>query len=829
MRAPVTLWAARAAATGPARERASRIALASVFFMVASRASAQSVSIDEAPANPAAPAVKPAPSAASAAKAPTAVIAPPKPISMPLAYPDGESSESDVELELTISKTGAVSGVTLVRGNPPFADVALSAVKAWTFSPATRDGVAIAAKIRFKVRFTPPPPATDAAETPALELEPRATHTTAPAPSPSPSAAETEVVVQGVREPLRMQLGHAEIHDLPGAFGDPYRAIESLPGVVPIVSGLPYFYVRGAPPGNVGYFFDGIPVPYLYHFAAGPGVLHPGFVDHVDLYPAAYPARFGRFTGAIVAGEMAPPGTRVRGEASVRVIDSGAMVEAPFANQRGSVMLGGRFSYTGLVLSLLVPELTLNYWDYQARVRYDLSPHDTVELLAFGAGDFLSQEEHDFQGGGFDSEGIPRPTQQTTRKETIVDVNFHRLDLRWDHRLPRGNWRNAVLFGIDRTGADNGNVHVTNTLVGARTEYDRQLSSSVELRAGADVLFESLAQDVKTDDDRSDSNGERPPSAPTEPGDRQSSDDPDFGLDRARKDLTAGVRADVVWNLSKRIQVTPGVRVDLYVSGDRSRIGVDPRISARYELSEKLSIVHGLSYVHQAPSFVVPVPGFKPSLKGGLQSALQHSAGINYALPAGFQGSLTVFQNAFFNMTDFVSLVQLQNSAGVDDLQELRSLGHAYGLELMLRRSLARDLGGFLAYTLSRSLRGSGRLEGPSTTDRTHVVNLGLSYNLGRNWRLGGRWLFYSGIPSRVAYVEAAKAPPRTPPFWRVDFKLQKRWTIIPDRAWWGLVLEVLNTTLNKEVVSGECNAFYCSNESIGPVTIPSIGVEGAF
>jgi len=190
---------------------------------------------------------------------------------------------------------------------------------------------------------------------------------------------------------------------------------------------------------------------------------------------------------------------------------------------------------------------------------------------------------------------------------------------------------------------------------------------------------------------------------------------------------------------------------------------------------------------------------------------------------------LGVFQNAFFNMTDLISLAQLRNTSDEKDDKDFRSTGHAYGVELMIRRSLARNIGGFVSYTLSRSTRSDGNLEGPATTDRTHVLNLALSGNLGRNWRLGGRWLFYSGIPSRVAYIQAAQSPPRTPPFWRLDFKLQKRWYIKAPDAWWGVVLEVLNTTLNKEVLNGDCNAFRCSNESIGPVTIPSIGAEGAF
>jgi TonB family protein len=778
----------------------------------ASGALAQSISIDDdsskAAPKPPSPTSAPAP---IPAPAPEPVI-PPRALVTPITYPGQVRGEQDVVLELTISAQGTVTSALAISGEAPFTDAALEASKSWLFEPAKRGTRSIAAKIRFLVHFVPP----------REETTPEPAQASAPAASPSaPKApaepAMQEILVVGQKEPIKHTLGRADVHDMPGAFGDPYRAIEALPGVVPIASGLPYFYVRGAPPGNVGYFFDGIPVPYLYHFAAGPGVLQPAFVDHVDLYPGAYPARYGRFAGAIVAGEMAPPTYRLRGEASIRWIDSGATVEAPFASGRGSAMIGGRFSYTAAVLSLLVPEVSVNYWDYQARIRYALDSKNSVEVLSFGAGDFLSETET-----GFRTTQTPNgpSSQRVTEENTIVDVGFHRLDLRWDRRLSEGNWRNALMLGYDRTGADNGNVTVRSRMVGLRSEYRQALDKRVTLRAGGDVLFETLAQN--------DNSGQV--ARVGDSGAIGSSDDdgPNFGLTRARRDLTSGLWTDLVLAVSPKLEITPGLRADLFVSGGRIAFAVDPRISVRYRLSKKLSVTHGLALVHQAPSFVVPVPGFKPSLEGGLQSAVQYSAGLSYALPAGFESSLALFQNVFFNMTDLVSLVQLQSTTSKDE-QDFRATGHAYGFELMLRRSLSRRVGGYVSYTLSRSMRSSGELEGPATTDRTHVVNVALSADLGRDWRLGGRWLFYSGIPAHVAYVAAAKAPPRTPPFWRLDFKLQKRWYIKRPDVWWGIALEVLNTTLNKEVLNGDCNALACKFDSIGPVTIPSIGAEGAF
>jgi len=785
----------------------ARTLLGAVYF--APCAVAQSVSIDDRPAAAPGPAT---PTPVPTTKPERKPVSPPRALATPVTYPAQAVGEQEVVLELTIARDGTVASAFVISGDAPFTDAALSASTSWLFEPAKRGAQPIAAKVRFAVRFVPP--RVDSAVEPA----PR---TNVSAVKASAAPATQEILIIGQREPIKLTLGRADVHDIPGAFGDPYRAIEVLPGVVPIASGLPYFYVRGAPPGNVGYFFDGIPVPYLFHFAAGPGVLQPSFVDHVDLYPGAYPARYGRFAGAIVAGEMAPPAYRFRGEASIRLIDSGATVEAPFAAGRGSAMVGGRFSYTGTVLSLLVPEISLNYWDYQARVRYELDSKNSVEMLSFGAGDFLSDIETRYettQGANGDF-----MTERVRRANTIVDVGFHRLDLRWDHRIPNGNWRNALMLGLDRTGGDNGNVTVRNRMLGARSEYRQALTQRKTLRAGGDVLFESLAQQVNNQNSepaRSD-NG-------STVGSSSSNNDPDFGFDRARRDLTCGIWADLVLTLTPKLEVTPGLRADLFVSGGRVALAIDPRISARYELTKKLTVTHGLALVHQAPSFVVPVPGFKPSLRGGLQTAVQYSAGLSYSLPAGVESSFAVFQNAFFHMTDLISLIQLQNTTSESE-KDFRATGRAYGLELLVRRSLARRVGGFVSYTLSRSVRAAGELEGPATTDRTHVLNLGLSGDLGRNWRLGGRWLFYSGIPTRVAYVAAAKAPPRTPPFWRLDFKLQKRWYIKHPDVWWGLALEVLNTSLNKEVLNGDCNAFSCKFERIGPVTIPSIGAEGAF
>lgn len=777
-----------------------------------------------------APATPPPPAAAAQPKpkaAPKVVL--PEPISAEVTYPSEASGAHRVVLQLTLRTDGTVERAVAVEGSPPFSSHAEKEALLWRFRPAMRDGAPVAATIRFLVEFEPHtrPVAEPEPESKAPAAKAATERPTAPVPDQPP----LEVVVHGQRAPATRRLGRAEIRELPGAFGDPFRAVEALPGVVPIVSGVPYFYVRGAPPGNVGYYFDGVPVPMLYHFAAGPGVLHPAFVEQVDLYPAVYPVRYGRFAGGIVAGEMGAPSHTWRGEASIRLVDSGGMLEAPFSDGRASAMLGGRYSYTALVLSLIVPEITLQYWDYQSRVKYPLGQDDSLEVLFFGSGDVLTVEQEEY---AYDS------TEPELVTHSVVDVNFHRLDLRHDRKLRSGRWRNAVLLGLDNTAADEGNVRFINRMIGARSELEQLLEPGVTLRSGADVLFEGLAQRLDNDEDRDEVDMPPPsdlpsgtptaqPSPPIEP-DEESDEAPDFGFDQARSDLVIGAYTDLVLDAGSGVELIPGLRADLFISGRDVALGVDPRIVARLAITDALTATHGLGLAHQLPSFVIPIPGVKPSLRGGLQRALQHSAGLDAKLPGGVFGSFVLFHNLFFNLTDYIGLVQLSQTEDAGGTPEnLRMNGRGYGAELMVRRSLAKSLGGFVSYTLSRSERYRGRLEGPATIDRTHVLNIALSYNLGRHWRLGNRLLVYSGIPARVAYLAAARRPPRTPPFWRVDWRLQKRWPSADGHGYWGFVAEVLNTFLTEEVLERSCSAHVCADSEIGPVTVPSLGVEAAF
>jgi Gram-negative bacterial TonB protein C-terminal/TonB-dependent Receptor Plug Domain/TonB dependent receptor len=698
--------------------------------------------------------------------------------------PVSADASAEVILELLIDALGNVSEVTLVSGPEPFATAALSHARAWKFRPAYRGNEPIPARIQFLVRFTPDPVEPPPAQVEPSDEAPRTTEPEPPTPPQTSAKAEamSEVLVLGrVQDPVSRRFTRAEVRNLPGAFGDPLRAVDSLPGVTPITTGLPLYFVRGAPPGNVGYFIDGIRIPLLYHGFLGPSVIHPSFIDEVALSAGPVPARFGRFAGATVEASLAEPRQDFRGEAHIRLFDAGAFVEAPFAKDRGYLLLGGRYSFTALLVSLLTPGVQAEYWDYQAIVGYRLSKKDDLRLFGFGAFDLFT--------GGTDALG---------------GTEFHRIDGRYRHQFDdKTNVHVAASFGRDRTRSSAG--YLADTLVLSRARFDH-VGEKIEVSAGADISidnYESLIDKTVPEPEVYES------------------------LFPRRTDASGGAYASLVLFPRGRVRVVPGLRFDVFSSLGRVETSVDPRIFAEFRLTPKVRVVQGFGVAHQTPNFVPSVPAAQVGgLGGGLQESLQTESRVEVDLPWEVSGSLAGFINGTSRLSDPIGLNQ---TLAIDETsRDERAFGRAYGIEIMFKRPLTRRLGGLLSYTLMQSRRSFDTINTVPGYDRPNMLNFALTYDFGRHIRGSAKFSFAEGIPGRRT-TEAGFIfdGSRGAPLYRLDLKVEKRW-YLTEASYLAANIEVLNATYSPNVTRRTCNVLIggCQDEGTSPIILPSVGVE---
>lgn len=712
----------------------------------------------------------------AAADATESTLVPPRPIDTPPPpYPEGATEAAIVIVTFVVEADGSVGEIRAADGPPRWALLAREAVQRWRFEPARRGDKPVAAVVRFSLDFTPPPP----------PPPPPAAAAGRPEPDPRGGQAVEEVVIRGKKPPPPppARLGRSEIRQLPGALGDPLRSIEILPGITPTVSGLPYFYARGAPPSTMAYYLDDVPLPYLFHVGLGPSIVHPALISGVSLEPGGGHPRFGRAVGSFIAATTTPPAEDITWEGRVRAIDASAFAAAPLADGKLHAAVGTTASYTGPLLNAFAPEYTIDYRDYSTRVSYDVTPKDRITLFSLGSYDYVSQLDT----------GVDR---------LLFASEIYRVDLKWDHALEDGgDLRVGTTWGYDRSRLI-GKRFASDQSIAARASLREKLGTQWTAEVGLDTRVDAYDADLPS------------PYSLTRPDYEESA-----RIYASHADTVTGTYGALAWRPRPILEVMTGLRADVYTSQGQVVPVLEPRTTLVLAPLPRVRLLtsHGLS--HQTPSYALPIPAVAlPGLPGGLQRALQSSVTGELTGPLALVGAATAFHSAFTNLTDFVLL---QSDLPFKRNPPLR--GASTGLELSLRRPLTHWWGLQVSYTLSRATRsednGKERL---SSYDRPHVLNVALTFDLGKGWTTGLRALLYSGL---LRDPESG-SDERLPSFFRLDARVAKRWSW-GKTGYFGVVAEAINATASREVIAYRCNDVGCTPRVIGPLTLPSLGIEG--
>lgn len=591
------------------------------------------------------------------------------------------------------------------------------------------------------------------------------------------------------QEVTRTTLRDREIRRVPGTFGDPFRVVGTMPGVGQMFSLLDYPIVRGASPGSTGILLDGDRIPQLFHFLAGPAVIHPEFLDRVDFYPGAFPIEYGGYTGGIVDGvtRSALPEER-RIELGVDLLNSSLFVRQPIFGATGTI--AGRYGYPAMLLSAFSEGAFASYWDYQAR-------------LDGRAGDGRWTV---FFFGSFDEFG-----EATGNDERVTAASlFHRVKLRWIEgddasfdRYELGVGFDEMLSGaafgeeeeddpFDPTGGG-GPLDASNSnsswVVHPRASWRRPLTKTLAVHGGIDFSWRRNQSVLRVESEEGDI---VPPNWLVQ----------------------AGAFVETPWWLGEDFLLTPGIRSDIWETDDTRRYSLDPRLNARLRVrkteSEQVWLKSGIGIFHQPPRPPVSLPGAgELLLREGLPAAVQTSAGTEVDFASGY----LVDVQTYFNYMDPIFFDLEVNGSSAEQGFEANQThtGRSYGVELLLRKRDRGDFFGWISYTLSRSERQTAEGWKPFDFDRSHMLQLVAGLRLPRDWELGARFQAISGRPVNQ-WDEGLE---RAAPFTRFDLRIDKRAVY---RDWMlDFYVELINAMIAREQVAEGADA------SI-PYIFPTVG-----
>ncbi len=633
--------------------------------------------------------------------------------------------------------------------------------------------------------------------------------------------------------PTRRTLAHDELVNVPGAFNDPVRVVQNLPGLAraPFLSGA--LLVRGTPPQDTGTYLDGLRIPLLFHFLGGPSVINEQLIDRIDFYPGGYGAYYGRnLTSALDVGTRKGDANALHGSASLDLIEAVGALEGPVSKDT-QVEIAARRSHVDLFLPLFIPNdpnrgatvVTPIYWDYQARADHRLAGGDALSLLLFGSDDKLTV----IQKGG----------KRTLPLSLGAHTGFHRALLGWRRAVsdaldvtvqPAVGWQ-VQSFSVEGIGqgafSQPQSADIKDLTAAVRAQVAWRPNALIELRAGTDSQLDRASYGADLQSSLNLRNLGTPITQETV-------------ISRVQPFVQFGEYLEAELKAG-RLRATLGLRSDQIHWRDHQRAAFDPRLWARFQLTEATSLKAYTGLYHQPPSpLQIDADLGNPDL--GLESAAQFGTGVEHRFSDVWNVSAEVFYNRRFDLVQRVDPFT-QNGTVFNPRYQNVGIGRSYGLELLIRREITAQLYGWISYTLSKSevLRVPGEVWRAFSYDQPHILTVVVGYRPNPGWELSSRFRLVSGNP--IAPVNGATldadtgsyladygrfGDARSPLFVQLDGRAQKTWTW--DTWDLSLYLDVQNVTNHKNEEIHVYDYRFRDQGSISGIPIlPTLGLKARF
>ncbi|MEM6263441.1 MAG: TonB-dependent receptor [Bacteroidota bacterium] len=595
-----------------------------------------------------------------------------------------------------------------------------------------------------------------------------------------------EVVIEGKQtykeEIASTQMGLATISvreaKLIPALGevDILKTLQLKPGVQSGGEGQAGIFVRGGSNDQNLIVLDEAVVYNATHLFGLFSTFNSDAVKDVNLYKGGFPAQYGGRLSSVIDVRL-KEGNRQRfaGSGGIGLIASRLTLEGPIKKEKGSFILSGRRTYFDLITRQInranenndsddgdggfsqIPDYY--FYDLNAKVNYDLGENDRIFISGYFGRDVFG-----FDDDNFNFDFLWGNVTTTARwnhlfnSRLFVNTTFTYSD--YDYVI-RNEFAQAFRFEVGSQIRD----------MNLKTDFYWLPNEQHTIRYGVNVVrheFDVGRLEAGSDDGTI-----------------------NFSAGQSFVAEEFGVYVADDYEVNDKLKVNVGARISGFHNSGTWYWGFEPRFSARYSLSEKVSFKAGVTrmfqYIHLVGNSAASLPTdvwYPSNERIKPQSATQVAGGITFQLGEQWLVTNEVFYKWLGNQVDFRDGAQLFVNDNLDD-EFVFGRGWAYGNELYIQKKVGR-ITGWIGYTLAWSWRvfdgtfsgefreldaiNEGRKFHPRF-DRRHDVSVVALYELNDRWSLTATWVYGTGnaitLPTgRAVVLDPITSDPRLVPIY---------------------------------------------------------------
>lgn len=631
----------------------------------------------------------------------------------------------------------------------------------------------------------------------------------------------------------------AKVRRVPAALeSDIFRAIQAQPGVVAPSAFSSRLLVRGGAADQNQFLLDGYPVIHPYHLTGAFSAFHLDAVQGAEFWLAAPPARYGGHLSSVLDVALRE-GNRKRhtGTASLGLISTAGIIEGP--HPRGAWFAGLRTTYLDLITKAFGREIPYRFYDGYAKTYVDLGAADRIGALVFLGNDGTWRagthgDHFDWQNEVyglswrhlFGGRAVFEQRLSLSRFTEVLDTgysNLHGAGIQTDHRI-------ALAAAAGHLRLDLVARHQIETGYAVERRTTRNSVRYLEKGLPPSVLANRYTESTRT-----------------------------MAAVYLQDDIE--VMNPLAVRLGLRLETTNGVT------------SLQPRLAAKYLLSDRFALTAGAGWLRQYnhllqdPDIAFDIYTADIWLTAGeVGIPASRSAHAVLGAEARLSGNWRARAEAYSKWSSgLVTLAPFRTEAKEFAIHRLE---HASGLDQGIDLSIAREgagpVRGWAGYSLARSTRTVGDERFPADLNPRHRFVVVWDTDPWRKWLFTGRFEVFEGIPFTPAieiiprrpfdfglgqfteecmaidfeYLYGARNSSRTSWSKRLDLGAGQHWT--DRRGWtWELSLSLLNALFDPTGIFRPARAdprFGCE----APATvrkewevtlppIPSIGVRVSF